>query len=74
MKSLVFTIKIVMENENRKAGDGEGVLGQHDFGSVVARAVLEQYSQIGQRGKPRENEWTVLAAFVISETGYPPTY
>ena len=41
---------------------------QHRWPEAVALAALRAYAALPERGKPRHEEWTVLAAFVVEDT------
>ena len=44
------------------------------FGQAVAAAVIMQYKKLKKTGKPQGNEGTVLAGFVLTESGREGTW
>jgi hypothetical protein len=39
---------------------------KREFGNLIAGIAHKKYGSLSQKGKPQNNEWTVLAAIVMS--------
>jgi hypothetical protein len=38
---------------------------KREFADAIATVVLDKFKELPSRGKPRENEWTVIAGIVL---------